>query len=29
LGILAFCVLFYGFFASWLIIAQIQGLLGG
>lgn len=29
LGILAFCVLFYGFFAGWLIIAQIQGLLGG
>jgi hypothetical protein len=28
-GILAFCVLFYGFFASWLIIAQIQSLLGG
>ena len=27
LGILAFCVLFYGFFAGWLIVAQIQGLL--
>jgi len=29
LGIMVVCLLFFSFFAGWLIIASIQGLLGG
>ena len=29
LGIMVVCLLFFTFFAAWLIIASIQGLLGG
>ena len=29
LGMMVVCLLFFSFFAGWLIIASIQGLLGG
>jgi hypothetical protein len=29
LGIMVVCLLFFSFFAGWLIIASVQGLLGG